>query len=75
LGLRPFARHQPTVPPHDRVRSDKETRPAPVRKRTAQHREEGTVGGAELGSLDLAAKHLELVAQDRDLDVLGVLAS
>ncbi len=33
------------------------------------------VGGSELRSLDLAAKHLELVAQDRDLDVFGVLAS
>jgi hypothetical protein len=44
-------------------------------KRPAQHREDRTVGGSELRSLDLAAKHLELVAQDRDLDVLGVLAS
>ena len=29
----------------------------------------------ELGSLDLAAQHTELVAQDGDLDVLGVLAA
>lgn len=34
-----------------------------------------TVGGSELGSLDLAAKHIELVAQDGDLDVLGVVAA
>jgi hypothetical protein len=33
------------------------------------------ISGAELGSLDLAAQHTELVAQDGDLDVLGVLAS
>src|SRR6266545_5806089 len=75
LGLRPLAGHQPTVPPQDRVRSDKEARPAPARKRAAQHREERTVGGAELGSLDLAAQHGELVAEHHDLDVLGVLAS
>jgi len=29
----------------------------------------------ELGSLDLAAQHTELVAQDGDLDVLGALAA
>ena len=31
--------------------------------------------GSELGSLHLAAQHTELVAQDRNLDVLGVLAA
>jgi hypothetical protein len=44
-------------------------------KRPAQHREDRTVGGLELRSLDLAAKHLELVAEGRDLDVLAMLAS
>jgi len=44
-------------------------------KRPGQHRENRTVGGSELGSLDLAAQHTELVAQDGDLHVLGVLAS
>jgi hypothetical protein len=39
----------------------------------AQQCEQRTIGGAELGPLDLAAQHLELVAQDRDLDVLGML--
>ncbi len=43
-------------------------------KRPTQHREERTVGGLKLGSLHLAAQHLELVAQDGNLDVLGVLA-
>ncbi len=41
----------------------------------AQRREQRTIGGAELRPLDLAAQHLELVAQHRDLDVLGALAS
>src|SRR6266516_3989538 len=43
--------------------------------RPAQHREDRTIPGSELGSLDLTAQHLELVAQDGDLDVLGVLAA
>jgi hypothetical protein len=75
LRLRPLAGHQPAVAPQDRVRSDKEARPAPAGKRAAQHRQQCTVGGAELGSLHLAAQHVELVAEHGDLDVLGVLAS
>jgi TIR domain len=63
------------MPPQDRVRRDKEARPAPARKRAAQQRQQCTVGGAELGPRDLAVRHLELVAEHRDLDVLGVLAS
>src|SRR4029453_11428972 len=66
---------QPTVPAQDRVRVDEETRPAPARKRAAQCREDRTVGGSQLGSLHLAAEHLELVAEHGDLDVFGVLAS
>src|SRR6266487_6242716 len=44
-------------------------------KHAAQHREQRLIGGTELGSLDLAAQHLELVAEHRDLDVLGMLAA
>jgi hypothetical protein len=44
-------------------------------KRAAQQRKECTIGGSERGPLDLAAQHLKLVAQDGDLDVLGVLAA
>jgi hypothetical protein len=46
----------------------------PVRagKRPAQDR---TVGGSELGSLDLAAQHSKLVLEHDDLDVFGVLAA
>jgi hypothetical protein len=47
----------------------------PAGKRSAQQREERTVGGVELGPLDLAAQHGELVAEHGDLDILGVLAS
>jgi hypothetical protein len=74
-AMRPLARHQPTVPAQDRVRGDEEARPAPARQRAAQCREDRAVDGAELGSLHLAAQHLELVAEHGDLNVLGVLAS
>src|SRR6266700_6237757 len=75
LGLRPLAGDQPAVPAQDRIRGDKEARPARARERAAQHRQERTVGGLELRSLDLAAQHGELVAEHGDLDVFGVLAS
>jgi hypothetical protein len=44
-------------------------------KRSAQDRQDRTIGGSERGSLDLAVQHTELVAEHGDLDVLGVLAS
>jgi hypothetical protein len=43
-------------------------------KRAAQYRQGRTIGGAELRAFDLAAQHLELVVEDGDLDVPGVLA-
>src|SRR6266536_2802283 len=74
VGLGPFAGDQPAVPPQDRVRRHQEDRPALAGKRSAQRREECTIGGLELGPLDLAAQHLELVAENGELDVFGVLA-
>jgi hypothetical protein len=47
----------------------------PAGQRSAQHRKDRTVGGSELGSLDVAAQPTELVAENRDLDIFGVLAS
>ena len=41
----------------------------------ADRGEQGPVGGLELGTLDLAAKHGELVAQDEELQVLGGVAA
>jgi hypothetical protein len=37
-----------------------------------RRRERGTIGGAKLWPRDLAAQHLELVAQDQQLEVLDV---
>jgi hypothetical protein len=75
VRLGPLAGDQLAVPPQNRARRHQEDRPAPTRKRSAQHRQQRTVGGAELGSLYLSTKHGELVAEHGDLDVLGVLAS
>jgi len=44
-------------------------------KYPAQDREDRTVGGSELGSLDLVTEHLELVAENGTLDTFGVLAT
>jgi hypothetical protein len=74
-GPGPFTGDQPPVPPHNRVRRHQEDRPAPARKRSAQYRQQRTIGGSELGPLDLPAQHLELVAENSDLDVLGLLAA
>ena len=75
VGLGPFAGYQPPVPSHDRVRRHQKGRPEPAGKRSAQHREERTISGSELGPLDLAAQHFELVSEHGDLDVFGVLAA
>jgi hypothetical protein len=74
VRLGPLARHQPAVPSQDRGRRHQEGRPASTRKRAAQRREQRAIGGLELGSRDLAAQHLELVAEYGDLDVFGMLA-
>jgi hypothetical protein len=44
-------------------------------KHLSQRCQNRTVGGSELGSLDLAAQHTGLVVEHGDLYVLGVLAS
>src|SRR6266540_2818665 len=75
VGPRPLAGDQAPVPPQDRAWRHEVDRPVGTGKRPAQDRKNRTIGRAELDSLHLAAQHTELVAQDRDLDVLGVLAA
>jgi hypothetical protein len=41
----------------------------------AEGSQQGSVGGLELGTWDLAAEHGALVTQDEDLQVLGGLAT
>jgi hypothetical protein len=40
-----------------------------------RRRQQGTIGGAKLRPRDLATQHLELMAQDQELDVLDVHAT
>ncbi len=51
---------------------DDECAPALPRKQSRKCREHGAIGGGEARSCHLAVHHGELVAKDRDLDVLFV---
>jgi hypothetical protein len=63
-----------TVPAQQRLRLHEEARPAGPRQCPADRREQGTVGGLQPGTSDLAAQHPELMAQHQDLQILGGLA-
>jgi len=63
------------VPAQDGVGRDEEHRPASAGQHPTQRRKDRPIGGPERGSPHLTAKDSELVAQHRDLDVLGVLAA
>jgi hypothetical protein len=59
------------MPAQQRLGLDEEARPTGSGQHAADRGEQGSVGGLELGMLDLAVEHGELVAQDEDLQVLG----
>jgi hypothetical protein len=59
------------MPAQQGVWLDDEAGPAGSGQRAADRGEQGAVGGLELGTWRLAAEHGELVAQDKDLQVLG----
>jgi hypothetical protein len=59
------------VPSEDCLRRDEERSPALTGYESGQEGDEGTVGPGEAGTGDLAAEHGELVAQDKDLWILG----
>src|SRR6266571_5041251 len=62
---------QPPVPAQRRLRLDGEAGPAGSGQHAADRGEQGSVGGLELETLDLAAEDVELVTQDQELQVLG----
>ncbi len=62
VGSGPLACDQLAVPPQDRAWRHQKDRPPVTGKGVTEDCEEGTIGGTELGSLDLAAQHVELVA-------------
>jgi hypothetical protein len=71
----PGASDQPPVPAQQRRWRDEEAGPAGWGQDAADRGEQGPVGGLQPGSWDLAAQDGELVAQDKDLKVLGGVAA
>jgi hypothetical protein len=71
----PCAGDQPPVPAQQRLGPDEEARPARPRQDTADGGEQGPVGRFELWSWSLAAEHGELMTQDKDLQILGGIAT
>jgi hypothetical protein len=71
----PAAGDEPPVPAEQRLGADEERRPAPPRQGAREPGQQRPIGELELGPGDLATEHGELVAQDEDLDLLGLLAA
>src|SRR2546428_9208650 len=70
----PLAGHEPAVPPQQGLGPDQERLPALPRQNPAGRGKERPTGRSKDGSLHLPPEHGELVAQNRDLDVLVSLA-
>jgi hypothetical protein len=67
----PCAGDQPPVPAHQGLGPDEEARPARPRQDTADGGEQGPVGRLQRRSGSLAVEDGELLAQDKDLKILG----
>jgi hypothetical protein len=74
VRVSPGTGDQTSVPAQQRLRSDKETRPAGSWQDAADGSQQCSVGGLELEPRCLAAQHHELVTQDEDLQFLGGVA-
>ena len=59
------------MPAEDCLRRDEERSPELSGYESGQKGDEGTVGPGEAGTGDLAAEHSQLVAQNKDLCILG----
>jgi hypothetical protein len=68
----PTAPDQAPVPAHQRLRRDRERRPTPARKRSAQRREQHSVARFVARASGLSAQDAELVTQDEDLNLLAI---
>ena len=75
VRIGPGAGDQSPVPAQQRLRVDQEAGPAGSGQRAADGGEQGSVGGLQPGSWELAAEDGELVAQDEDLQVFGRVAA
>jgi hypothetical protein len=67
----PGARDEAAVLAQQGPRLDEEAGPASPRQRAADRSQQGPIGRLQPGTWSLAAEHGELVAQDKDLKVLG----
>jgi hypothetical protein len=63
------------VPAQQRLRLHEEARPAGLGQHAADRGQQGTVGGLQPESWDLAAQDGELVAQHQNLKVLGAITA
>jgi hypothetical protein len=63
------------MPAQQRLWRDEEAGPTGWGQDAADRSEQGTVGWFQLGPRCLAAQHSELVAQDKDLQILGGVAA
>ena len=71
MRIGPAFADQRAVPAEDCLRRDEERSPELSGYEFGQEGDEGTVGPGEAGTGDLAAEHGQLVAQNKDLGVLG----
>ncbi len=72
MRIGPAPGDHPPVPAEQRARRHQEDRPALPREQPAQRREQGPVLGLEPRSRLPAAQDLQLMAQDQDLDCVGI---
>ena len=63
------------MPREQRLRAHEERPPALARQDPRERRQDGSVSRLQRGSCHLAIEHRQPVAQDEDLDLLGVLTS
>jgi hypothetical protein len=73
--LAPLSAHERPMPPQERPRSDQTCSARGGWQIAGRRREHGPISRAKLRRRALAAQHRDLVAQDQQLEVLGVQAT
>src|SRR5664280_2530883 len=75
LAVGPLPPHELAMPPEQGRRGDEEGDPALTRQDATRRREEDTVARTQPRWAGRPLQHLELVAEDEDFQVLGVLVA
>jgi hypothetical protein len=73
MSIRPPARHQLAMPAQQCRRRHEERRPRRTRKRATERSQQSAITSVKLRTYDLAFQHLQLVAQDENLNLLAAL--